>query len=237
MKTACIIVDDEPLARSAIRALLARFDDIEIVADCEDTFEAMKILQQKKIDLMFLDIQMPEVSGLDFLRSLRQAPAVILTTAYRQYALEGFELDVVDYLLKPVSAERMMKALDKFYHLQRFSGTQAPIREPSPEGTLTIRAERKNILLHHDDILWIMSMKDYVQIFTTDKKHITQLPIGVLEKKLPEDTFLRIHRSYIVNLSKVTAFTSLDVEIGNRELPIGRSYQNLVINTLKARIS
>jgi len=237
MKTACIIVDDEPLARSAIRSLLARFDDIEIVADCEDTFEALKILQQKKIDLMFLDIQMPEVSGLDFLRSLRQAPAVILTTAYKQYAIEGYELDVVDYLLKPISFERMMKAIDKYYHLHKSPGLALSVTGTTEENTITIRADRKNIVIHVDDIHYIMSMKDYVQIFTRDKKYITQLPIGVLEKKLPEDKFLRIHRSYIVNLSKVTAFTSLDVEIGNLELPIGRSYQALVYNALKDKIT
>jgi len=237
MKTTCIIVDDEPLARSAIRALLSRFDDIEIAAECEDTFEALKVLKQKNIDLMFLDIQMPEVSGLEFLRSLKQPPAVILTTAYRQYALEGFELDVVDYLLKPVSFERMMKAIDKFYHLRRSQEFPVPAKESPAEGTITIRAERKNILLHYDDILWIMSMKDYVQIFTNDKKYITQLSIGELEKQLPEERFLRIHRSYIVNISKITAFTNLDVEIGKMELPIGRNYRKLVINSLKNSLS
>lgn len=237
MKTTCIIVDDEPLARSAIRALLSRFDDIEIAAECEDTFEALKVLQQKNIDLMFLDIQMPEVSGLEFLRSLKHPPAVILTTAYRQYALEGFELDAVDYLLKPVSFERMMKAIDKFYHLRRGQEFQVPAKESPAEGTITIRAERKNILLHYDDILWIMSMKDYVQIFTNDKKHITQLQIGELEKQLPEERFLRIHRSHIVNISKITAFTNLDVEIGKMELPIGRNYRSHVINTLKHRLN
>jgi len=237
MKTNCLVVDDEPLARSAIQALLSRFDDIEIVAECEDTFEALKVLQKKKIDLMFLDIQMPEVSGLEFLRSLKQPPAVILTTAHKQYAIEGYELDVVDYLLKPISFERMMKAIDKFYHLRRGAGIAQPAMESPADGTITIRAERKNILLHFDDILWVMSMKDYVQIYTKDKKHITQLPIGELEKQLPQDRFLRIHRSYIVNISKITAFTALDVEIGKTELPIGRNYHNLVISTLNRRLN
>ena len=237
MKTTCIIVDDEPLARSAIRAILSRFDNIAVEAECEDSFEALKILQQKKIDLMFLDIQMPEVSGLDFLRSLRQAPAVILTTAYKQYAIEGYELDVVDYLLKPVSADRMMKALDKFYHRQHTGVSNVTLHEAADNSTMTIRSNRKNIVINYHDILYIMSMKDYIQIFTQEQKYITQMAIGELESQLPAGKFLRIHRSYIVNLSKVTAFTSLDVEIGKVELPIGRSYQGLVFNTLKDKIT
>jgi len=237
MKTSCIIVDDEPLARSAIRAILSRFDNITVEAECEDSFEALKILQQKKIDLMFLDIQMPEVSGLDFLRSLKQAPAVILTTAYKQYAIEGYELDVVDYLLKPVSADRMMKALDKFYHRQHTGVSNVTLHEAADDSTMTIRSNRKNIVINYHDILYIMSMKDYIQIFTQEQKYITQMAIGELESQLPAGKFLRIHRSYIVNLSKVTAFTSLDVEIGKVELPIGRSYQGLVFNTLKDKIT
>lgn len=232
MKSYCIIVDDEPLARTAIATLLSRFEGMEVIAECQDTFEALKVLQTKRIDLMFLDIQMPEVSGLDFLRSLKNPPPVILTTAHRQYALEGFELDVVDYLLKPVSFERMMKALDKFYHLyQKTHGSQGIKDDEAQPGFLTIRADRKNIRLRMDDILWISSLKDYVQVYTSDQKYITQLPIGELEEQLPGNQFLRVHRSYIVNLDKVTAFTGLDVEIGKTEIPIGRSYKSHV-NTI-----
>ena len=232
MRTTCIIVDDEPLARSAIASLLSRFEDIEVIAECEDTFEALKVLQNKKIELMFLDIQMPEVSGLEFLRSLKNPPAVILTTAYRQYALEGYELDVVDYLLKPISTDRLMKAIDKYYHQHhRTTSVLQTLAEPG-EGFITIRADRKNIRLRLDNILWISSMKDYVQVYTAEEKYITQVPIGELEKQLPDGIFLRIHRSYIVNMAKVTAFTGQDVEIGDTELPIGRSYKNHVFNVM-----
>ncbi len=237
MKTSCIIVDDEPLARTAIRSLLSRFEDMEVVAECEDTFEALKVLQGKKVDLMFLDIQMPEVSGLDFLRSLKNPPAVILTTAHREYALEGYELDVMDYLLKPISFERMMKAIDKYYHHHSRPLVPASHAEEQQDSFITIRADRKNIRLRLDDILWISSLKDYVQIFTADEKYITQVPIGEIELQLPGEMFLRIHRSYIVNISRVTAFTGQDVEIGQVELPIGRSYKNLVFNLLNKRFN
>jgi DNA-binding LytR/AlgR family response regulator len=237
MKTTCIIVDDEPLAISALAALLSKFDDIEVIAECEDTFKAMQVLQNKKVELMFLDIQMPEVTGLDFLRSLKHPPAVILTTAYRQYALEGYELDVLDYLLKPISFERLMKAINKYYHLYKKSTPVSLAEEPATAEFITIRADRKNIRLNLDDILWIMSLKDYIQIFTKDAKYITQLPIGEMERHLPENRFLRIHRSYIVNLNKVTAYTGQDVEINEMELPIGSSYKNMVISRLNKHLN
>ncbi len=237
MKISCIIVDDEPLARTAIRSLLSRFEDMEVVAECEDTFEALKVLQGKKVDLMFLDIQMPEVSGLDFLRSLKNPPAVILTTAHREYALEGYELDVLDYLIKPISFERMMKAIDKYYHHHSRTMVPASQAEEQQDNFITIRADRKNIRLRLDDILWISSLKDYVQLYTKEEKYITQVPIGEIEQQLPDEMFLRIHRSYIVNVSRVTAFTGQDVEIGQVELPIGRSYKNLVFNLLNKRFN
>lgn len=228
MKTTCIIVDDEPLARSAISSLLSRFEDIEVVAECEDTFAAFNVLKQNNVDLMFLDIQMPEVSGIEFLRSLKHPPAVILTTAYRQYAVEGFDLDVVDYLLKPVSFDRLMKAMDKYYDRRQPGFPGSPLKDSGPGEFITIRAERKNIRLPLDDILWIQSMKDYIHVHTLAAKYITQVPIGDVEQQLPSDKFLRIHRSYIINISKVTAFTGMDVEINKMEIPIGRSFKNLV---------
>lgn len=236
MKTTCIIVDDEPLARSALVSLLSRFDDMEIVAECEDTFKAMQVLQSKRVDLMFLDIQMPEVSGLDFLRSLQQAPAVILTTAHREYALEGYELDVLDYLMKPISFERLMKAINKYYHLYQKHAGSKPDESPAPEDFITIRADRKNIRIPVNEILWIMSLKDYIRIYTAADNYITQVPIGEMEQMLPDNQFLRIHRSYIVNISKVSAFTSQDVEINTMELPIGNSYKNLVISILNKEL-
>jgi DNA-binding LytR/AlgR family response regulator len=237
MKTTCIIVDDEPLARAALASLLSRFDNLEVVAECEDTFSALQALQNKKVDMMFLDIQMPEVSGLDFLRSLKHPPAVILTTAFREYALEGYELDVVDYLLKPVSFERLMKALDKYFHLYRRPVPAENLKDDPMEDFMTIRAERKNIRLPLNDILWVKSLKDYVEVFTVDNKYITQVPIGEMENSLPGDRFLRVHRSYLVNIAKVTAFTTMDVEIGDMEIPIGGSYRNDVTRTLNKQLN
>jgi len=237
MKTTCIIVDDEPLARSAISSLLSRFEDIEVVAECEDTFAAFNVLKQQKVDLMFLDIQMPEVSGIEFLRSLKHPPAVIFTTAYRQYAVEGFDLDVVDYLLKPVSFDRLMKAVDKYYDRRKLGFPVSPLKDSGSGEFITIRADRKNIRVPLDDILWIQSMKDYIHVHTPKAKYITQVPIGDVEQQLPTDKFLRIHRSYIINISKVTAFTGMDVEINRMEIPIGRSYKNLVSLVLGQKLN
>ena len=232
MRTSCIIVDDEPLARAALASLLSRFDNLDVVAECGDTFKAWQVLQEHKVDLMFLDIEMPEVTGLDFLRSLKHPPAVILTTAFRQYAVEGYELEVADYLLKPVSFERLMKALDKYYRSHNRPAVSETAQEPNPVDFITIRADRKNIRLPLNEILWIKSLKDYVEVFTENSKYITQVPIGEMEKLLPASLFLRVHRSYVVNLLKVTAFTTLDVEIGDMEIPIGNSYKNHVTGSL-----
>lgn len=232
MKTRCIIVDDEPLAISALSSLLNRFDDIEVIATCGDTFEAFDLIQKEKVDLMFLDVQMPEVSGISFLRTLRNPPAVILTTAYKQYALEAFELDVVDYLLKPVSFERLMKAINKYYQSRQSPAMGGQLTGDTSSDFIMVRAERKNMKVKLDDVLWVMSVKDYVQIVTRDKKILTQVSIGEMENSLPSDRFLRTHRSYLVNISKVTAYTNLDVEIGDMEIPIGRSYKNLVSSRL-----
>ena len=232
MKTRCLIVDDEPLAIAALRLLLSRFEDVEVAGECSDAFEARAMLQKMPVDLIFLDVQMPEVSGLDFLRSLKNPPAIILITAYKQYALEAFDLDVVDYLLKPVSGERLMKALNKYHQMSTVTALNNDQEKEHAGDFITVKSDRKNLRIALKDILWVMSVKDYVQLVMPDRKILTQLSISELEGILPGGGFLRIHRSYIVNLSKITAYTSQDVEVGRMELPIGRSYRNAVIERL-----
>jgi DNA-binding LytR/AlgR family response regulator len=234
MKTKCIIVDDEPLAIEVIESHLKKFNDIEIVSTCNDAIEAFEILKKRQVDLMFLDIQMPQITGLDFLKSLSKPPKVILTTAYRQYALDGYELDVVDYLLKPVSFERFMKAINKYYQYTNDSFIVSESVQTSSESDsyMYVKSDKKIVKILLKDIQFIESLKDYVQIHTTKKSIVTKNQIGALEEKLPVDKFVRIHKSYIVSISHIDAFTSSTIEIKKKELPIGRSYKNAVLKTL-----
>ena len=231
MKTKCIIVDDEPLAIEVIKSHLKKFIDIEIKSTCNNAIEAFEILKKQNIDLMFLDIQMPQLTGLDFLKSLNKPPKVIITTAYREYALDGYELDVMDYLLKPISFERFMKAIDKYYQ-STFDSITVSDNTTSQDSYIYVKAEKKIVKILLQDILFIESLKDYVQIHTTKKFIIAKNQIGHLEEKLPTDKFIRIHKSFIVSISKIDALTASTIEIKNKILPIGRSFKKMVLRTL-----
>jgi len=234
MKTKCIIIDDEPLAIEVIESHLNNFQDIEIVAKCHNAIEAFNIIKQKQVDLIFLDIQMPQITGIDFLKTLTNPPKVILTTAYREYALEGYELDVVDYLLKPVSLERFMKAIDKYYQVAKSDlfvfGAKS---ESHSDPFLYVKSERKIQKIFLNEITYVESLKDYIQIYTKTKSILTKNKISHFEEKLPPDKFVRIHKSFIISLSKIDAFTANSIEIGKKELPIGRSYKKKVLSVLK----
>lgn len=233
-KTRCIIVDDEPLAIEVIENHLSKFEDFEIVATCNNAVTAFEILRKKQVDLIFLDIQMPKITGVDFLKSLKHAPKVIFTTAYRDYAIDAYELDVIDYLLKPISFERFLKAINKFYEV---SGRDLTIFN-SQESTLTtdpytyIKADKKMYKVYLKDIIYIEALKDYAKIICEKKSLITKHPISAFEEKLPSDLFIRIHRSYIVSVTKIEAFNSTEIDILDRQLPIGRSYKNQVLKVL-----
>ena len=236
MKIKCLVVDDEPLAIEVIEAHIEKFDDIEIVAKCNNAINAFEVLQQKQVDLIFLDIQMPKITGIDFLKTLKNPPKVIVTTAYRDYAIESFELDVVDYLLKPISFERFFKSIQKFYQFNKVSANEivTPIQEGNiDEGDfLYVRADKKMQKIYLKDILYIESLKDYIKIIAENKSVITKQPISTFESKLTENQFLRIHRSFIVSIPKIEAFSSQGIDIKGKELPIGRSYKNIVLKAL-----
>ena len=234
MRTKCVIVDDEPLAAEIIESYIKKMSDIEITAKCSSAVEAFDVLNAKKIDLIFLDIQMPELTGLDFLKALTNRPKIIITTAHRKYALEGFELDVLDYLLKPISFDRFLKAMDKYYKsAENESSVTQPISKFGEEDFMYVKENKKVIKISINDIQFIEGMKDYVVIHTRDKKTVTKSAMSAIEKKLPENKFLRIHRSFIVSLSHIDAFTSTSIEIGKKELTIGRSYKQSVMKALK----
>lgn len=228
MTTRCLLVDDEPLALKVLESHIESIPHLEIVSSCANAFTAMEILKQHPVDLMFLDIQMPKLMGTSFLKTLRNPPKVIFTTAYKEYAVEAFELDAVDYLLKPVTLERLIKAVNKII-MEVVPMVQDEQKILEHEGFAYFRSERKMIKVRYDEILFIESMKDYVKVVrTVDKPLLVKQSISSLENMLPANQFVRIHRSFIVSIPKITAFTNHDIEIGGIEIPIGRLYSQQI---------
>lgn len=235
MTKTCIIIDDEPLAIELIKDHVSKFSNLEIIGTCQNAIEGLEMLKSNHVDLMFLDIQMPTLTGIEFLKSLSNPPKVIFTTAYREYALESYELEVVDYLLKPISFDRFFKAINKFLK------TETPVQKSQPktiekEGTsnyIYVNVNKKHHRINYDDILYAESLKDYVRIHTTSTSITTKEKISDFESKLPS-YFLRTHRSYIVNTQKISAYTMHDIEIGDIEIPIGISYKQQVLGELSS---
>ena len=241
--THCLVVDDEPLAAGLLEKHIAQFSHLKLVAKCWNAIEAFEVLQREKIDLLFLDIQMPGLSGVAFLRSLKERPAVIFTTAYRDYAVESYELDVVDYLVKPITLDRFLQAVHRYG--ERFAGSieqpvvplnqqVIPITQAHEADSIFVSTNRKRVRIRFEDVQYIESLKDYVRIHMEGEPVITKERISVFEQELPA-YFLRIHRSYIVNTYKVTSYTAHDVEIGSHELPIGVSYKKEVTRFLESK--
>jgi len=233
MKVKCLLVDDEPLAIQLIQNHLAQLDSFEVVATCSNAVKALEILRSTPVDLLFLDIKMPRLTGLDFLKALKNPPAVIITTAYREYALEGYDLDLVDYLLKPVTFDRFLKAIDRYLRSK-----DLPIRNDVPamedQPFVHVRSAGKVHRLPADEILYIESVKDYIVIHLVNKKITAKYKISDFEAQLPGKNFLRIHRSFIVTLRKIDAFTVNHVEINGTEIPIGASYREYVMKILQS---
>lgn len=232
----CLVVDDEPLAAGILKKYIGQLDDLLLLGTCSNALEALALLQRQPADLLFLDIQMPRLTGVDLLKTWAQRPPVILTTAYRDYAIEGFELQVLDYLVKPFSFERFLAAVNRYYSLHRQdsrspSGTTI-VKSEAEQPFLYLKADKKMVKVFLKDILYIESLKDYVKVRTIHRDILTYQRITYLEEKLPDERFLRIHRSYIVALDKITAFSMTSIEIGNTELPIGRLYKNEVMKVL-----
>jgi len=234
MKTHCIIVDDEPLARDLLSNYLAKIDNLELVAVCSTALEAFRVLREKKVDLVFLDINMPQISGIEFLRSLNNPPRVIFITAHKEYALDGFELDVVDYLLKPVSFSRLLKAIDKYYQV---SGSSNPLYAGDPAAGrefIYLKENKKVMKVFLDEIDYIEAMGEYCQIYTEGKRLIPKMSIKALEEMLGDKDFIRIHKSILLPVKKISAFSASTVEINKKkELPIGRSYKSSVLHALQ----
>lgn len=225
----CYIVDDEPLAIKVIEQHLAKFSSFEICGTSTDPLEALSQIKERQPDLLFLDIQMPELTGLDLISAMQHKPQVVITTAYRDYAVEGFELNVLDYLVKPIPFKRFVKTIDKFLDQKE---TNTKTTGETDQKILFIKANRKTIKLVLSEILYIEGVKDYVKIVLPQQTILTKISIGNFLKKLPEDQFIRVHKSFIVAKQKITAYTAHDVEIKNKEIPIGRMYKEAFLNAI-----
>ncbi len=224
MSYKCIIVDDEELARRLLANHLSQLENFELVAACESAIAASKVLREHSVDLLFLDIEMPLLTGVDFFKNLTIKPKVIFTTAYRDYAVEGFELDAVDYLLKPITFARFFKAIEKFESLQKPTIHSKIEKE---EDFIFIRLNRKQVKVYFEAILYVESVKDYIRIHTQDGNHTIKHSITSFHELL-DGRFLRTHRSYLINCDKITAYTAQDIEIGDIEIPIGESFRKEV---------
>jgi DNA-binding LytR/AlgR family response regulator len=234
----CIIVDDEPLAIEIVESYVNRIDQLQLQGTFRNAVQAFAYLQQHSVDLIFLDIQMPKLSGIEFLKTLKNPPKVIFTTAYRDYAIDGFDLEVIDYLLKPIPFERFLKAVGKVMHQQTATVSTPPVKksEPSTDDYVYFKVDKKMIKTKMAAVLYIESIKDYVKVRTDEKEIITQQKISYLEESLPSQQFLRIHRSFIVNIDKIDAYSATDVEIGKHSIPIGRNYKNDVMKVLAKNV-
>ncbi|MFK8161619.1 MAG: LytR/AlgR family response regulator transcription factor [Lewinella sp.] len=221
----CLVVDDEDLARELITGHLKQLPEFNLVGTCASALEARRVLQTQTVDLLFLDIEMPVLKGTDFLKSLPYPPKVIFTTAYRNYALDGFELNAVDYLLKPITFERFYKAAMKY--LEQSQTAPPETSTSSRRNHIFIRKDRKQIKLLLSDIRYVESLKDYISIVTVSETHTIKHRLTAFLNLL-DDRFIQIHRSFLVNLDQVTAYTKQDVEIGTKELPIGELYKKKV---------
>lgn len=237
----CLAVDDEPPALSVLTQHIAAVPSLNLVGACSNAVEALTAIQSQNIDLLFLDIQMPQLLGTDLIRTLKNPPRVIFTTAYRKFAIEGFELNAVDYLLKPISFERFLMAVNRVLETPPAPPlspvSPAPVAPIPPADTsplIYFRADRKMQKVLLADILYIESLKDYSRIVTKTKKIITKQGISFIEGQLPRNAFIRIHRSYIVAIDKIDSYTTDLIEIDHQELPIGRMFRHEVGRTLRS---
>ncbi|WP_421795454.1 LytR/AlgR family response regulator transcription factor [Haliscomenobacter sp.] len=234
----CYILDDEPLALNVIEQHLSKFEQFEVCGKSTEPLQALGQIKTLQPDLLFLDIQMPELTGLDLIESIQNKPSIIITTAYREYAVEGFELNVLDYLVKPIPFKRFIKAIDKFLEqkVPKTTTEPSPVSPTPAEATfLLIKAERKTIKVALDDILYVEGVKDYVKIVLKDQKIMTKTSIGNFFNELPADRFVRIHKSFVVAIDKIEAYTAHDVEIHKMELPIGRMYKEAFVGLMEGR--
>ena len=236
-KINCIVVDDEPLAIELLERHIQQFAQLKLVATCWNAIEAFEIVKRTAVDIIFLDIQMPGLSGIQFVKSLQNPPAIIFTTAYREYAVESYELDVIDYMVKPITMDRFFKSITKYFDK---IGNPVILKEnttivPLEDDYIFVNTNRKFVKIIFRDVLYVESIKDYVQIHLTDSRITTKDKISVFEQKVPS-YFMRVHRSYIVNTQKIKSYTMQVLDIEKSEVPIGISYKKEVMRMLQQKL-
>lgn len=234
MKIRCIIIDDEPLAAEVIETHLKEFSNMELKATFTNPLEALSIIESGSIDVVFIDINMPKMNGLDFIRSIEQKPYFIITTAYREYAVESFDLDVLDYLVKPIPFARFLKSINKLS--QKFMTDSADEVQPASEKSfIFLKVDKKLIKIKFEDIFFIESLKDYIKVFTKTGDYLAHKSLSGITEELPSSKFLRIHRSFTVALDKIQALEGNSVLVTDKRIPIGRKYINhakdVILNT------
>lgn len=237
MKLQCLLIDDEPPALKVLSRYITDIGGMDIVGQCKNAIEAIEILRHKRIDVIFLDIKMPRIVGTDFLKSLSYPPKVIFVTAYREYAVDGFELDAVDYLVKPVSFERFLKAITK---LNRLIGREMPHSDRAPASQadafvyLKVDKDMKKIFIN--EIIYIESWKDYVKIYLSNGNNLlVKQSITAMENLFSDQKFIRVHRSYIIAIDNISGYKGTSIQLGNTEIPIGRLYKQVVMERLQGR--
>lgn len=225
MKLRCVIVDDEPLARECISGYVSQVDFLELIAEVSNPVELNQVIETTPIDLVFLDIQTPVINGIDYLKMSNHSAMVIITTAYPSFALEGFQLDVMDYLLKPILFDRFFKAVNKAKDYHQLSN-----RSLSDEDYFFVKCDSKYERIYFNDILYIQALENYVTIFTSKRKYMTLLSLKRVEENLDKQSFLKVHKSYVVSLAKIDAIENNDILIGNTRIPLGRNYRDDIID-------
>jgi len=230
----CLVVDDEPQAREVIKRYIEQVPILELAGETTNALDALRLLREQPVDLLFLDIDMPQLKGIDLIRILKDPPKVILTTAHAEYALESYELNVVDYLLKPIQLERFLKAVQKVIHTDGINvDSYTAMGKPDTKPFVYFRADRKMVKVLLDEILYIESMKDYIKVITIQGTVITKQSISSVEALLPESHFIRAHRSFIIALTHIRSYTGELVDIDGVEVPIGKLYRQSVLNALE----
>ncbi len=223
-KIRCLIVDDEPPAIVLLEKYASMIDQLEVVGTSHSAVKAFDMLKDGNVDLMFIDIQMPVLNGIDFIKTLKNPPAIILTTAYREYALDGYDLDIIDYLLKPIAFDRFLKAVDRYRERNKTTVVEQSVETENPE-FIFCNINRTHHKVYLADILYVESLKDYVRIHSKENRLMVKGNIGWLMKQLPDNQFIRIHRSYAVALEQIQTYNQTEVKIQGKSLPIGISYR------------
>lgn len=227
MNIRCLIVDDEQYARKLLADYVTKLPELDLIAQCRNSMEAMSVLNNETIDLMFLDIQMPDLTGIDLLKSLPSKPLVIFTTAYSEYAVEGYQLDVIDYMVKPIAFDRFVQGVNKAVERMKLKARAESLtlsREVKTDEFINLKADYKIYKVRINDILYIEGLREYVSFYTSERRYIVLESLKNLEARLSSEQFMRVHKSYIVNTLKIDSLHGNTIEIGKKEIPIGMSY-------------